>query len=63
MVLNGRHVIPSTVAYLHVHSVDYNSFVNTVVDQFNMDIFLDHFLDLDAIENVAQPSIVTFDNL
>jgi hypothetical protein len=61
--LNGRHVIPSIVAYLHAHSVDYNNFVNTIVDQFNIEVFLDHLLDLDAIENVAQPSIATIDNL
>jgi hypothetical protein len=59
VVLNGRHVISSIVAYLHVRSVDYNSFVNTIVNQFN----IENFLDLDAIENVAQPSIVSLDNL
>lgn len=59
VVLNDRHVISDIVAYLHVHSVDYNSFVNTVVNQLN----IENFLDLDAIENVAQPSIVTFDSL
>jgi hypothetical protein len=63
VILNDRHVISSIIAYLHVRNVDYNSFVNTIVSQFNIEIFLDHFFDLDAIENVTQPSIVSFDNL
>jgi len=62
VILNDRHVISSIIAYLHVCSVDYNSFVNTIISQFNIEIFFDHFFDLDAIENVAQPSIVFFDN-
>lgn len=63
MVLNGRHVIPSIVAYGHIRSVDYNSLGNTIVNQFNIENFLDYLLDFHAIENVAQPSIATFDNL
>jgi hypothetical protein len=62
VVLNGRHVISSIVAYLHVRSVDYNSFINKIVNQFNIENILDHFLDLDVVENVAQPSIVSLDN-
>jgi hypothetical protein len=61
--LNGKHVIPSIVAYLQVRSVDYNKFVNRIVNQFNIENFLDYLLDFHAIENVAQPSIATFDNL
>jgi hypothetical protein len=53
VVSNGRHVISSIVAYLHVPIVDYNSFINKILNQFNIENFLDHFLDLDAIENVA----------